>query len=205
MPGYDEGAWWVQDLAAQLPARLLGTGEGKRALDLCAAPGGKTVAIARSGAHVVACDVDERRLERVRENLLRTGLAEQVELLVSDGATAVAERTFDAVLVDAPCSNTGVLAARPEARWRFSPSEHRSLAELQARLLRAAADRVRAGGRLIWSTCSLEPRENAAQVRALLAERSDFTLERSHELLPDPTEARVDGGFAARLVRSTAG
>ena len=198
---FARGAVVVQGRTASDAAELVGAQEGDEVLDLCSAPGGKTVVLAASGARVTACDVDAQRLERVQQNLARTGLSDRVELIVSDGTRALGDRTFDAVLVDAPCSNTGVLAARPEARWRYGPATQRSLNELQTRLALEAADRVRPGGRLVWSTCSLEPSENAARVRALLAARPDFALEEAHEALPDPDDGRVDGGYAARLVR----
>lgn len=197
------GAILVQGGAASAAADLVQAREGEELLDLCAAPGGKTLVMAASGARVVACDATQDKINRIGENVMRCELGAQVELVVADAGEGLEARQFDAVLVDAPCSNTGVLASRPEARWRFGPGHQKSLTELQARLIRAGADRVKPGGRLVWSTCSLEPSENVAQVRSLIAERPEFELAEQSDLLPDPDEARVDGGFAARLVRRT--
>jgi 16S rRNA (cytosine967-C5)-methyltransferase len=196
------GRLTVQGGTATRAAQLVEARPGERVLDLCAAPGGKTAVLAGAGARVVACDVDEQKLYKLRDTLLRLRLEDRVELVLSDGTRSLAEAGFDAVLVDAPCSNTGVLAARPEARWRFGPQHLDSLRQLQARLLREGADRVRIGGRLVWSTCSLEPSENVAQVKALLQERPGWKLESSFEALPDLDSGPVDGGYAARLVRS---
>ena len=172
---------------------------------------------------MVAVDVSEAKLERMGETLTRLGVAERVERVLAppfdrDRAdedlpgfapgpadyAGLGDRDFDAVLVDAPCSNTGVLGARPGARWRFGPGNQKALTTLQAKLLREGAARVRPGGRLVWSTCSLETDENRQQVKAFLVEHPDWELEAEHELLPGPTVegGPVDGGYAARLRRS---
>ncbi|MEW6071350.1 MAG: transcription antitermination factor NusB [Planctomycetota bacterium] len=194
------GRLTVQGETALAAAELVEAREGERVLDLCAAPGGKTAVLAAAGARVVAVDVNPRRLARAQETCGRLGVAERVQLLAGDGAAALGAGDFDAVLVDAPCSNTGVLGARPAARWRFGPATQRELGALQARLLAAGAGQVRPGGRLVWSTCSLEPEENGQLVRAFLAGRAGWELEEEWEALPGP-EGPVDGGYAARLRR----
>lgn len=199
---FARGDLTVQGATAARAAALVGAREGERVLDLCAAPGGKTGAIARAGAHVTAVDVDPLRLERVRDTARRLGVEDRVHAVVSDGTEQLEPGRFDAVLVDAPCSNTGVLAARPEARWRFGPANLASLGDVQARLVREGADRVAPGGRLVWSTCSVEPRENTALVKALLAERDgDFELVEEHLSLPRLGGLPADGGYAAVLAR----
>lgn len=199
---FREGRITVQGETALRAAELVEAREDERVLDLCAAPGGKTAVLAGRGARVLAVDVNETRVERIRAGLERLGLAERVETRVSDGTAAVHE-DFDAVLVDAPCSNTGVLGARPGARWRFGPASQRSLGEIQGRLLTEGAARVRPGGRLVYSTCSLEPDENGQRVRGFLESAPGWRLDAEHEWLPDPAgeAGPVDGGYAARLVR----
>jgi len=204
---FARGDLTIQGATAARAAALVEAREGQRVLDLCAAPGGKTAAIARAGAEVTAIDVDPLRLERVRDTARRLGVLERVTTLVSDGTAALGDvgpgdGAFDAVLVDAPCSNTGVLAARPEARWRFGPANLASLGEVQARLIREGAARVAPGGRLVWSTCSVEPRENQAVVKALVAECDGaFELVEEHLALPRRDALPSDGGYAAALVR----
>ena len=195
------GRLTVQGESALLAAELLEARPGEHLLDLCAAPGGKTAVLAEAGARVLAVDVDPRRLETLADTLARLRLAERVTLLAADATEPFpGPETFDGVLVDAPCSNTGVLAARPAARWRFGPQTLRSLHDLQTRLLDAAARRVRPGGRLVWSTCSLEPEENSQLLTAFLAQRPGWQLEAQHESLP-ADDGPIDGGFAARLRR----
>ena len=201
---FAEGRITVQGGTALAAAELVEAREGERVLDLCAAPGGKTAVLAATGARVVACDQDDGRLERARETLERLGLVAAVELRAGDGTAALGDepQPFDAVLVDAPCSNTGVLGARPMARWRWGPKNLASLTALQDRLLREAAAVTRPGGRLVWSTCSLEAEENGRLVHAFLDEHPDWALERDHVLLPDPERGPVDGGAAFRLRRA---
>ncbi len=171
LPGFGTGDWWVQDLAASLPARLLGPGAGKAVLDLCAAPGGKTMQLAAAGWRVTAIDQSQRRSERLRANLERTGLAATVihaDLLKwQPGAPA------DAILLDAPCSATGIFRRHPDVIHRIGPRQIAELAELQAALLDRALNWLKPGGRLVYATCSLEPQEGEAQIAALLARRSD--------------------------------
>jgi 16S rRNA (cytosine967-C5)-methyltransferase len=200
-----EGRATIQGETALRAAEAMQATNGEELLDLCAAPGGKTSVLARSGARVTACDVSEEKLARVRSTLSRLRL-EDVELIVSDGTSALEPaRTFDGVLIDAPCTNTGVLAQRPEARWRFGPKNKSELVELQARLFAEGAQRVRPGGRLVWSTCSLEPDENSRQVRTFVLANPSWFVEEEHEALPDVAVPRVggpvDGGYYARLRR----
>lgn len=200
---FREGRVTVQGEAALRAAELVGASSGERVLDLCAAPGGKSAILARAGAEVFSLDLSAWRLARLGEGFARVAPDAKPRAAACEGTSGLApDATFDAVLLDAPCSNTGVLPARANAKWRFGPQALRELVELQARLVREAAARVRPGGRLVYSTCSLEPEEGERAVRALLDELPGWTLEHSHALLPDATNAGpVDGGYAARLVR----
>lgn len=165
LEGFREGAWWVQDLAASLPARLLGAGEGRTALDLCAAPGGKTMQLAAAGWQVTAVDSGAKRLQRMQENLARTGLA--ATLVQADALVWEPEGQFDAVLLDAPCTATGTCRRHPDVLHRIGPRQIAELAELQAALLERAARWVKPGGRLVYATCSLEPAEGEEQARRI--------------------------------------
>jgi len=198
---FREGRVTVQGETAALAAELLEARAGEEVLDLCAAPGGKTAVLAASGARVVAVDDEAERLERARETCARMNVARDVEFVVSDGTRELGERSFDAALVDAPCSNTGVLGARPEARWRFGPRSLASLSDLQARLFAEGAARVKPGGRLVWSTCSLEPEENGRRVASFLSEHPEWRLDTEHSSVPSGTNGPWDGGYAARLLR----
>lgn len=171
LPGFAEGGWWVQDAAAAIPARLLAVRPGERVLDLCAAPGGKTMQLAAGGARVTAVDRSAQRLERLRENLSRIGL--EVEVAVADALTLESEGN-DAVLLDAPCSATGTIRRHPDVAWTKTEADLARLAMLQARLLDRAATQVRPGGRLVYCTCSLEPEEGEAQVAAFLARNAAY-------------------------------
>ena len=161
LAGFAEGAWWVQDLAASLPARLLGAGEGKRVLDLCAAPGGKTLQLAAAGWHVTSLDVSAKRMERVRENLERTGLA--AEIIVADALKWEPEAPFDAVLLDAPCTATGTARRHPDVLHRIGARHIAEMADLQGRLLTDAERWIVPGGRLVYAVCSLEREEGEGQ------------------------------------------
>ena len=171
LPGFDTGAWWVQNAAAALPARLLAPQPGMRVLDLCAAPGGKTLQLAAMGAAVTALDLSAPRLERLRENLRRTGL--QAEIVVADALDWQAPAPFDAILLDAPCSATGTIRRHPELPLVRDRAQLKALVALQAALLARATDPgqglLRAGGSVVYCTCSLLPEEGEAQVRAALA------------------------------------
>ena len=166
LPGFAEGAWWVQDAAAALPARLFGNVKGLRVADLCAAPGGKAAQLAAAGAAVTAVDRSMARLNRLGENLARLSL--QAELVCADAAEWQAE-PFDAVLLDAPCSSTGTIRRHPDVPWLKQPSDIVRLAALQRRLIDRAAALTRPGGTLIYCTCSLEPEEGEDIVTELLA------------------------------------
>ena len=202
-PHFREGRVTVQGETAFRAAELCAAKAGESWLDLCAAPGGKTAVLAGTGAKVTAVDTTQGKLTRLAETLERLGLADAVTLVESDGTAALGDATFDGVLIDAPCSNTGVLGARPGARWRFGPANQKELVALQWRLLGEGAARVKPGGRLVWSTCSLESDENLQQVRRFLEENPDWTLDESHEYLPGRPHP-TDGGFSARLVRASA-
>jgi 16S rRNA (cytosine967-C5)-methyltransferase len=188
-PGFAEGAWWVQDAAAAAPARLLPLSQGRTALDLCAAPGGKTLQLAAAGARVTAVDRSAGRLKRLADNLARTGLA--AEVVVADAAAWDDARSFDAVLLDAPCSATGTFRRHPDVLWAARPSDVASLATAQGRLLDAAARRLAADGRLVYCVCSLEPEEGEGQIAAFLERHGDFAR--------DPIQAGEGGAPAASL------
>ena len=196
VPGYADGDFIVQDPGTRLAIELLDPRPDERILDACAAPGGKTVQIAWRGASVVACEVNPKRRRRLEENLARLKLG--VEVIPE----LPASQTFDKVLVDAPCSNTGVLRRRPDARWNWNEEKLAALVKLQAEILDACASRVASGGALVYSTCSNEPEENEAQVTAFLARHPDFSLEESRESIP--FDSGTDGAFAARLRRNPA-
>jgi 16S rRNA (cytosine967-C5)-methyltransferase len=176
LPGYAAGGWWVQDAAAALPARLLGAKPGERVLDLCAAPGGKTLQLAAAGASVVALDQSEVRLGRLRENLARTGL--QAEVVVADARAWEPGEAFDAILLDAPCSATGTIRRHPELPFVKDGSEVPGLAALQAELIDRALGWLKPGGRLVYAVCSLLPEEGEAQLAAALARHPGLVAER---------------------------
>ena len=167
LPGYAEGAWWVQDAAAALPARLLGDVAGKRVADLCAAPGGKTAALANARAHVTAVDVSAARMERLSANLARLGLA--AETVVAEVLDWAPPEPFDAVLLDPPCTATGTIRRHPDIAWLKRPADIPPLAEQQARMLDRAVSLLRPGGVLVYCTCSLEPEEGEHQLAAALS------------------------------------
>ncbi|MEM9107119.1 MAG: transcription antitermination factor NusB [Pseudomonadota bacterium] len=169
LPGFAEGDWWVQDAAASIPARLFGDISGKNVADLCAAPGGKTAQLANAGARVTAVDLSRNRLRRLSENLHRLGLeAEQVE---ANGLDWQPDASFDAVLLDAPCSSTGTVRRHPDIPWTKGPADIEKLAALQERLLRHAITLVRPGGTIVFSNCSLDPIEGEDMVARILETR----------------------------------
>ncbi len=202
LPGFREGLFTVQDESAMSAAELLAPAPGWRVLDLCAAPGTKTTHLAelmRNEGRIVATDVSDERLVRIGENCDRLGVSIVETRRIGDGGSNLPDGPFDAVLVDVPCSNTGVLARRPEARWRIASADIDELAAVQRRLLRAACERVRPGGRVVYSTCSMEPEENERLVRSVLRHAADvrFVEERRH--VPGRP---ADGGYQALLERS---
>jgi 16S rRNA (cytosine967-C5)-methyltransferase len=176
LPGYAEGGWWVQDAAAALAAQLLQPQPGERVLDLCAAPGGKTLQLAAAGADVTALDISAPRMARVEANLARTGLT--ASLVIADALHWQPEAPFDAVLLDAPCSATGTIRRHPDLPFVKDGAELPALTALQAALIDRALGWLRPGGRLVFSTCSLLPEEGEAQFAAALTRHPGLTVER---------------------------
>src|SRR5438132_4396246 len=171
LPGFTEGQWWVQDAAAALPPRLFGDIGGKRIVDLCAAPGGKTAQLALGGARVTAVDRSPARMARLRDNLARLEL--QADEIVADAAEwPGGDGTFDGVLVDAPCTSTGTIRRHPDVAWLRQEADIAALTALQKRLLQKAVALLKPGGTLVYCTCSLEPEEGEAAIGALLAAES---------------------------------
>jgi len=221
LPGFAEGAWWVQDAGASLPAQLLGDIRGRRVADLCAAPGGKTAQLALAGAYVTAVDRARARLQRLRDNLVRLALS--AEIVAADIEEWDAE-PFDAVLLDAPCSSTGTIRRHPDVPWLKSAADIVKLAALQRRLLDRAVALTKPGGTLVYCTCSLEPEENEQVIADLLARRPNvrrapltaadlfgcadlITKAGDLRTLPchfpdtDSRFAGIDGFYAARLLK----
>jgi 16S rRNA (cytosine967-C5)-methyltransferase len=217
-PGFEDGSWWVQDAAAAVPARLLAPRAGESIIDLCAAPGGKTLQLAASGAEVVALDRSDSRLKRLRANLERTGLSAEVVAVPAEDWED--DRTFDAVLLDAPCTATGTFRRNPEVLRATKPADVAKLADVQHRLLDAAAERVKPGGRLVYCVCSMEREEGETQIIAFLRRNPAFrtvgavpaevgapdealTPEGWLRILPSmwTDKGGVDGFFVARLDR----
>jgi 16S rRNA (cytosine967-C5)-methyltransferase len=196
LPGYAEGAWWVQDLAASLPARLL-AGIAGSAIDLCAAPGGKTLQLAAQGAAVIAVDVSPSRVKRLRENLFRTRLKAQV--VTADILRWTPDEPADALLIDAPCSASGIFRRHPDVMYRVRPSIITEMAALQARILARAADWVKPGGTMVYATCSLEPEEGEQQLAAFLASRPDYRVEAPDAALLPAGIPVNDGGWVRTL------
>jgi 16S rRNA (cytosine967-C5)-methyltransferase len=195
-PAYGEGRWWVQDAAAAVPARLLAVQPGETALDLCAAPGGKTLQLAAAGAVVTAVDRSAARLRRLADNLARTGLL--AEVVTADIASWTDERQFDAVLLDAPCTSTGTFRRHPDVLWATRPGDIATLAQVQTRLLAAAARRVKPGGRLVYCVCSLELEEGEAQAQLFLKRNRDFELT---PIAPGEGGAPMDSVMAGGMLR----
>jgi 16S rRNA (cytosine967-C5)-methyltransferase len=216
-PGYEDGLWWVQDYASALPVRLAGPVRGQRALDMCAAPGGKTLQLAAAGAEVTALDRSAKRVERLEDNLARARLSATTQVI--DAAKFETDQPFDLVLLDAPCTATGTFRRHPEVLWGARAQDIARLAETQSRLLDTAARAVAPGGRLVYCVCSLEPEEGEGQVADFLARHPDFALSPFDgtplgldaravtasgllRLLPgEGPDGGQDGFFAALLVR----
>lgn len=217
LPGYEAGDWWAQDAAAALPARLAGKGEGKRALDLCAAPGGKTMQLAAAGWNVTALDLSKARMERVKANLARTGL--KAELIIAD-ALKYSAPAFDLVLLDAPCSASGTIRRHPELPHIRDGAGLQEITALQAKLIEAAWALTAPGGMMIYATCSLFHAEGEARINAFLkahpeAARAPVTAEETGDAAlltragdfrarPDhwAEKGGLDGFYAARLTRT---
>jgi len=221
LPGYDEGAWWVQDAAAALPAKLFGDVGGRSVADLCAAPGGKTAQLAAAGARVIAVDRAPARLERLRGNLQRLHLTAET---VAADVIQWRAGPFDAVLLDAPCSSTGTIRRHPDIPWLKRAPDVAALAALQRRLVAQASELTKPGGVLVYCTCSLEPEEGIEVIRDLLAHNpnlrrqpisagevhgrtewltaeGDLRTLPCHLSDPDSRMGGLDGFYAARLQR----
>ncbi|MGC6499443.1 MAG: RsmB/NOP family class I SAM-dependent RNA methyltransferase [Henriciella sp.] len=217
LPGYETGDWWVQDAAAALPAQLLAVAPGEHVLDLCAAPGGKTLQLAARGARCVALDRSRPRLRRLRENLARTGL-DNVTIVTADATTWTPETLFDHVLLDAPCSALGTLRRHPEGAWIKSAADVARFQDIQDRLLAAASRMVRPGGQVVYCVCSPRPQEGVDRVEASIARGSGLVR---RKIRPEDVGAfsgqvtaqgdvltlpgagfAYDGFYMARLIRS---
>jgi 16S rRNA (cytosine967-C5)-methyltransferase len=199
LPGYEEGWFTVQDESAIAAGTLLDPQPGERVLDLCAAPGGKTAHLAvlmQNQGRILATDVDAVRLQRVDETCRRLGLTIVETRSTPRDSVGLEGETFDRILLDVPCSNTGVLGKRPEVRWRLRMEDITELSAIQSRLLRMASDRLASGGRLVYSTCSIEPEENRTVVEGLLKERPKMALIQDRQHLPGRP---ADGGYQALL------
>jgi 16S rRNA (cytosine967-C5)-methyltransferase len=194
--GYENGEFIVQDPGTALAIELLDVRKGEKVLDACAAPGGKTVQILWRGGEVTACEVNPKRRRKLEENLKRLRL----EAKIIGDLHAVEAGSFMKVLVDAPCSNTGVLRRRPDARWNWSMEKLAELVKLQAAILDVAALAVAPGGVLVYSTCSNEPEENELQIEAFLKAHPEFRLEKKKESVP--CLSGMDGAFACSLIRN---
>lgn len=224
LPGFSEGAWWVQDAAAALPARLFGDIKGKTIVDFCAAPGGKTAQLAQAGARVIALDRSPARVARLKDNMTRLSL--ETEAIVVDAAEWPGDDGgFDGILIDAPCTSTGTIRRHPDVAWLRQEADIAALGALQKRLLQKATSLLKPGGTLVYCTCSLEPEEGEAAVAALLAAESglkrvpiapeevaglteiinpqgDLRTLPCHLAHADPRLGGLDGFYAARLVKS---
>jgi 16S rRNA (cytosine967-C5)-methyltransferase len=205
LAGFAEGAWWVQDAAAARVAAMAGPVADLDVLDMCAAPGGKTMQLAAAGARVVALDSDEIRMARVRENLARTKL--HAETIVTDARAFDRARMFNLVLLDAPCTATGTLRRHPDVAWLRRPTDITALTQIQAKLLEAAWAHVKPGGRLLYAVCSLEPEEGEGAIAAFQARVADELSEKSSITTMRTTPATraedggMDGFYAAMLER----
>ena len=203
LPGYAEGLFVVQDESAMAAAPLLDPQPGDSVLDLCAAPGGKTTHLAermQNRGRIVAVDVSPDRLQRVPQNVARLGVSIVETRTIHEDGSDIPAGPFDAVLLDVPCSNTGVLGRRPEARWRLEPKDIHELSVIQRRLLDAACRRVKPGGRIVYSTCSIEDEENGDLVRDALQRHPAFKLVKEVRHFPGQP---VDGGYMALIRRSS--
>ena len=196
MPGFAEGDWWVQDAAAALPVKILAPQKGEAVLDLCAAPGGKTMQLAAAGAQLTAVDNSKQRMQRVRENLARVHLPAKV--VVVDARRF--EGTFDAILLDAPCSATGTIRRHPDLPHAKDGSEFGDLIELQSEMIDHAWSLLNPGGRLIFCTCSLLPDEGEVQVDEALERHADMSVDRDALAVPgvDPAWTTQEGGLRLR-------
>ena len=219
LPGFADGTWWVQDAAAALPVRLLGDVHGRTALDMCSAPGGKTLQLCAAGATVTALDTSEFRLEKVTENLARTKL--EASCIAIDALAFEPDQLFDVILLDAPCSATGTIRRHPDMPYVRGNDEVKQLLTLQRKLLRKAATLLKPGGTLVYAVCSLLADEGPKQISAFLGEHNNFSrnpvvsgesqipaafISKAGDLrtLPHYTLGDIsgmDGFFAARMIK----
>lgn len=216
LPGFADGDWWVQDLAAQIPARLLGPGKGRTVIDLCAAPGGKSMQLAAQGWNVIAVDSSERRMKRLSENLTRTGLP--ARCVTANILKWQPDEPVDAILLDAPCTATGTLRRHPDVLHRIGGRQIAELAELQRDMLDHIAGWTKADGQLVYATCSLEPEEGERQIEGFLTRHGEYRAATGEHALPDAinpdgrgfirtrppmlaAQGGLDGFFIAHLVR----
>ena len=200
LPSFRQGLFYVQDPSTLLSVHELAPRPNDSVLDLCSAPGGKTTFAAQlmqNRGSILAQDIEPNRLKLVQENCVRLGVVCVHYATAVENAEVTTSRQFDRILIDAPCSNTGVLRRRVDLRWRIRPEEIGRLRATQLKLLEQAAPRLKSGGVLVYSTCSVEPEENREVVNAFLAEHTGFTLERDHEVVP--FAQNVDGAYVARL------
>ena len=199
LEGFRDGAWWVQDLAASLPARLLGAGHGKRVLDLCAAPGGKTLQLAAAGWQVTALDNSKRRLERLRDNLKRIGL--EAEVVQADVLTWEPGEQFDAILLDAPCTATGTARRHPDVLHRIGERQIEEMTALQEKMLDRASRWLKPGGQLVYAVCSLEVEEGEEQAEKVALTPVPVAASELPEGLAPTAEGwvRTDPGMLAEV------
>ncbi len=186
LAGYDDGKWWVQDVASALPARLMNLKSGARVLDMCAAPGGKTAQLIKQGYEVTALDIDKNRLYRLEQNLARLNYT--AKLVLADASSFEVKEKFDGVFIDAPCSSTGTFRRHPEVLWQKRTKESKGRVELQQKLIKAAIASLKSGGILIYATCSLEPIEGEKQAQ--------WILENFPQMINSPITKEQVGGMA---------
>jgi 16S rRNA (cytosine967-C5)-methyltransferase len=205
LPGFAQGEFSVQDVSASKPVSFMTPQSGMRILDLCAAPGTKTTQLAEAtgdSAKIVATDIDNRRLEMVKENTTRLGI-NNVDVVpyeeILNSQFSILNSKFDCILLDVPCSNTGVLARRVEARYRIKPESIRELARIQGGLIRTASEMIKPGGLICYSTCSIQKAENSRQIEDFLKQNQNFTLESEQLTLPSAEGFDHDGGYVAIL------
>jgi len=211
--GFKEGYWAVQGESSSLVAKILDPQEGERILDLCAAPGGKTAHIAglmENSGEIIAVDISKDRIKRIEENCERLGIT-CVKTIVSDASTFFDDCRFDRILIDAPCSNTGVLGKRPDARWKRTPEDIKNLTKIQLKILQNAIKLLKEGGTFVYSTCSIEQEENVLLIQEFLKNNKDFAFEDISKYLPWQSEGQegyiqilqskynIDGFFIAKL------
>jgi 16S rRNA (cytosine967-C5)-methyltransferase len=204
LPGFDEGLFTVQDLASSQVVRVLRPQPDWMILDLCAAPGTKTTQLAEATggrAKIIATDIDKSRLDKIGQNIARLGLSESIRTVEYDDIEK--QGGFDCVLIDAPCSNSGVLARRPEVRHRITENDVKKLAQTQMLLLSKAAGMLKPKGVICYSTCSIQPEEDGLLVRGFISENPRFKIESENLILPSADKFDRDGGYTAVIIRES--